>query len=216
MVVQSHRDRVKCVPIRADVQRTGRRLGTVRECLTNWISPATTGCRSDATARWSASPAGCSCATRCTPTNSDEFDIEIEESDTAVVVSATVCSPPEGDRSELCEIPFHVYLDRPLGQRVVLDGNWGRTVPYKNIYASLAADMNGCQGPLRRTPRRRRPSIDGSSRRWIPTVFGSGATMTSTRRALTAQRLEARATRQRSRVSRRKSSLCSGSRRLRA
>ena len=72
-------------------------------------------------------------------------EIEIEESDTAVVVAATVCSPPAGDRSELCEIPFHVYLARPLGQRVVIDGNSGRTVPHKNIYAILAADTNGCQ-----------------------------------------------------------------------
>ena len=72
-------------------------------------------------------------------------EIEVEESDTAVVVSATVSSPPEGDRSELCEIPFHVYLDRPLGQRVVIDGNSRRLVPNKNIYAILAADMNGCQ-----------------------------------------------------------------------
>ena len=72
-------------------------------------------------------------------------EIEVEGSDTAVVVSATVSSPPEGDRRELCEIPFHVYLDRPLGQRVVIDGNSGRTVPYKNIHEILASDMNRCR-----------------------------------------------------------------------
>ena len=75
----------------------------------------------------------------------DEFmyAIEVEESDSAVTVSATVCSPPEGDRSELCEIPFHVYLDRPLGERVVIDGSSERTVPYKNIYAILATEVRG-------------------------------------------------------------------------
>lgn len=75
----------------------------------------------------------------------DEFmyEIDVEQSDSAVVVTATVCSPPAGDHSELCEMPFHVYLDRPLGERVVIDGNSGRTVPYKNIYAILAAEMDG-------------------------------------------------------------------------
>ena len=75
----------------------------------------------------------------------DEFmyEIEVEESDSAVIVSATVCSPPAGDHSELCEMPFHVYLDRPLEERVVIDGNSGRTVPYKNIYAILAAEVHG-------------------------------------------------------------------------
>ena len=90
----------------------------------------------------------------------DEFmyGIEVEESDSAVMVSATVCSPPEGDRSELCEIPFHVYLDRPLGKRVVIDGSSERTVPYKNIYAILAAEVHGAGSHGRQTRRARRAS----------------------------------------------------------
>ncbi len=67
------------------------------------------------------------------------YEIEVEESDNAVVVSATVCSPPAGDYSELWEIPFHVYLDRPLGGRVVIDANSGRAVPHNNVYARLMA-----------------------------------------------------------------------------
>jgi len=33
-----------------------------------------------------------------------------------------------------------VYLDRPLGDRVVIDGVTGSPVPYKNIYAELTLD----------------------------------------------------------------------------
>jgi hypothetical protein len=36
-----------------------------------------------------------------------------------------------------CEVPCHVYLDRPLGERTVIDGTSGREVPHKNVYAML-------------------------------------------------------------------------------
>jgi hypothetical protein len=31
-----------------------------------------------------------------------------------------------------------VHLQRPLGERTVIDGTSGRELPYKNVYATLA------------------------------------------------------------------------------
>jgi hypothetical protein len=36
------------------------------------------------------------------------------------------------------EAPVHVSLDRPLGDRAVIDGVTGEAVPYKNVYAALS------------------------------------------------------------------------------
>ncbi len=73
--------------------------------------------------------------------------IDIEEHDEAVVASATVCRPggddghgdgDDGDGDgDACEVPCHVYLERPLGDRAVRDGHFGHAVPYRNIYAEL-------------------------------------------------------------------------------
>jgi hypothetical protein len=38
------------------------------------------------------------------------------------------------------EAPFHVYLDEPLGERRVIDALTGREVPYKDVWAELAAE----------------------------------------------------------------------------
>ena len=51
-----------------------------------------------------------------------------------------MCTSVAGTSRDAYEGPWHVYLDRPLGDRVVIDGVTGSPVPYKNIYAELTLD----------------------------------------------------------------------------
>jgi hypothetical protein len=67
-------------------------------------------------------------------------DIVVVEDDDTVVVSAAVCSPTTGVWKDQVEAPFHVYLDEPLGERRVIDALTGREVPYKDVWAELAAE----------------------------------------------------------------------------
>ena len=64
-------------------------------------------------------------------------EIVVAEDDEAVVAFATVCTSTAGEVGPSCEVPCHVYLDCPLGERTVIDGTSGREVPYKNVYATL-------------------------------------------------------------------------------
>jgi hypothetical protein len=66
-------------------------------------------------------------------------EIVVAEDATTVAVLGTVCTPETGDEREACEVPCHVYLESPLGERAVVDGVTGRSVPYKNVYATLGA-----------------------------------------------------------------------------
>jgi hypothetical protein len=66
-------------------------------------------------------------------------DIEVTEDDRTVVVSATMCTPLQPEGRDEMECPYHVYLDRPLGDRTVIDGFDGAPVPYKNVYDELKA-----------------------------------------------------------------------------
>jgi hypothetical protein len=65
-------------------------------------------------------------------------DIVVAEDERTVVVFATVCTSVAGEAGEPCEGPWHVSLERPLGDRPVIDGACGNAVPYKNVYADLA------------------------------------------------------------------------------
>jgi hypothetical protein len=68
-------------------------------------------------------------------------DIRVEEDDTDVTVFALVCAPPSRAAvDEVWEVPCHVYLDRPLGDRTVRDGHYGCAVPYRNVYDELKAE----------------------------------------------------------------------------
>jgi hypothetical protein len=67
-------------------------------------------------------------------------DIVIAEDDAEVVVFATVCTAVAGEEGPACEGPWHVYLDRSLGNRTVVDGSSGATIPYRNIYDELRGD----------------------------------------------------------------------------
>jgi hypothetical protein len=67
-------------------------------------------------------------------------DIVVAEDDACVVVYGIVCTSVAGTGSDAYEGPWHVYLDRPLGDRTLIDGVTGSPVPYRNVFAELARD----------------------------------------------------------------------------
>jgi hypothetical protein len=67
-------------------------------------------------------------------------DIVVAEDDACVIVYGIVCTSVAGTGRDAYEGPWHVYLDRPLGDRMVIDGVTGSPVPYKNVFAALARD----------------------------------------------------------------------------
>jgi hypothetical protein len=64
-------------------------------------------------------------------------EIVFAEDDGAVVIYGTVCTPANWDVGERYEGPWHIYLDRPLGDREVIDGVTGKVVPYRNVWAEI-------------------------------------------------------------------------------
>jgi hypothetical protein len=66
-------------------------------------------------------------------------DIVVAEDERTVVVFATACTSVGGERGVPCECPCHVRLERPLGDRAVIDGTCGNAVPRKNVYAALGS-----------------------------------------------------------------------------
>jgi hypothetical protein len=68
-------------------------------------------------------------------------EIVVEEDDDVVEVFATVCGPVSGPSGEVIEGPWHVYLERPLTGRAVVDALSGREVPYRNVRAELAEEF---------------------------------------------------------------------------
>ena len=64
-------------------------------------------------------------------------DIVVAEDDSSVVVFAMICTSVIAEIGEAMEGPWHVYFDRPLGGRAVIDGFGGGPVPYKDIYREL-------------------------------------------------------------------------------
>jgi hypothetical protein len=59
-------------------------------------------------------------------TGSEHVDeiVVAEDADT-VVVYATICRAVAGEQGEPCDVPHHVWLEQPLGDRVVIDGTTG-------------------------------------------------------------------------------------------
>jgi hypothetical protein len=72
-------------------------------------------------------------------------DIVVEEEEDCVIAFASVCGPTTGAHPEQMDGPVHVYLERPLGQRKVIDALSGRELPYRNVLAELAEEcgLNG-------------------------------------------------------------------------
>jgi hypothetical protein len=52
-------------------------------------------------------------------------DIAVVEDKDTVVVYTTVCTAVDGEEGEIGDVPHHVWLERPLGDRVVIDGTTG-------------------------------------------------------------------------------------------
>jgi hypothetical protein len=67
-------------------------------------------------------------------------DIVVAEDEDGVVVFATVCGSAAGTRGDAWEGPWHVYLDQPLGDRVVIDGHRDQPVPYFNVYEEMGRE----------------------------------------------------------------------------
>jgi hypothetical protein len=67
-------------------------------------------------------------------------EIVVAEDEATVVVFATMCTPVTVEARTWYEGPIHVYLERPLDDRPVIDGVSGEEVPYKNVYATLGRD----------------------------------------------------------------------------
>jgi hypothetical protein len=84
-------------------------------------------------------------------------DIVVAEDEQTVVVFGTVCTAAGSEEGERCEVPYHVYLDAPLGRRTVIDGTTGEVVPYKNVWASLSRPSRTARRPAAPSPRARRP-----------------------------------------------------------
>ena len=66
-------------------------------------------------------------------------DIVVAEDEHFVVAFATVCTAEAGEEGGICDVPCHVHLDAPLGERTVIDGSTGAAVPYRNVYAEIEA-----------------------------------------------------------------------------
>ena len=63
--------------------------------------------------------------------------IFVAEDDDTVVVFAMSCISPLGEEGDAVDSPYHEYLERPLGDRIVIDGVTGEPVPYENVYDGL-------------------------------------------------------------------------------
>jgi hypothetical protein len=68
-------------------------------------------------------------------------EIVVDEDDEVIEVFATVCSPVSGPSGEVVEGPWHIYLERPLAGRSVVDALSGRELPYRNVLAELAEEF---------------------------------------------------------------------------
>ncbi|RKQ93371.1 hypothetical protein C8N24_3234 [Solirubrobacter pauli] len=64
-------------------------------------------------------------------------EILVAEDDERVVVFATVCTPIDPQLGDVVGCPYHVHLDRPLGERVVFDAVARAPVPYFNVYDGI-------------------------------------------------------------------------------
>ncbi|MDA0160670.1 hypothetical protein OM076_10375 [Solirubrobacter ginsenosidimutans] len=68
-------------------------------------------------------------------------DIVVVEDDECVVVLGLISQPPVIDDGEPCDVPTHVYLEQPLGERKVYDACGGDEIRYVNVYAEMEAEL---------------------------------------------------------------------------
>jgi hypothetical protein len=119
--------------------------------------------RCGASDTWGERPAGGRFDSSCAATSMSMT------SHAAVVVFATVCTAVAGESGRAWEGPWHVYLDRPLGDRTVVDGSSGANVPYVNVHDRLLREEAALGGAPQ----------SSSSERWRPSARRrSGSTRT--------------------------------------
>jgi len=69
-------------------------------------------------------------------------EIVVAETDDQVIVFGMICAPVDLPApGHLVESPYHVYLDQPLGERVVIDAVSERPIPYFNVYDGMEERM---------------------------------------------------------------------------
>ena len=68
-------------------------------------------------------------------------DIVVVEDDECVVVLGLISQPPVIDGGEPYDVPTHVYLEQPLGERKVYDACGGDEIRYVNVYAEMEARL---------------------------------------------------------------------------
>lgn len=73
-------------------------------------------------------------------------EIVSAEDDATVVVCGCVCMSVVGDDGEPIDMPAYVVLERPLGDRAVVDGVSGEPLPYRNLYEEIGMPI-GEAGP---------------------------------------------------------------------
>jgi hypothetical protein len=96
--------------------------------------------------------------------------IIVAEDERTVVVFATVCTSVSGKTDLEYDGPCHVYLERPLGGRTVIDGSCGDAVPYKNVYARI----NEARGGVRRETRSAAHERKRLAREDVPVLAARG------------------------------------------
>ncbi|MDA0181283.1 hypothetical protein OJ997_13330 [Solirubrobacter phytolaccae] len=68
-------------------------------------------------------------------------EIVTAEDDETVVVCGCVCMSVIGDHGEPIDFPAHAALERPLGDRVVIDGVSGEPLPFRNVYEGIGEPL---------------------------------------------------------------------------
>ena len=68
-------------------------------------------------------------------------EIVTAEDDETVVVFGCVCMSVVGDEGPPIDAPAFVVLERPLGDRTVIDGVSGAPLPFRNVYEGIGEPL---------------------------------------------------------------------------
>lgn len=68
-------------------------------------------------------------------------EIVTAEDEESVIVFGCVCMSVVGDEGEPIDAPAYVVLERPLGDRLVVDGVSGAPLPFRNIYEGIGEPL---------------------------------------------------------------------------
>lgn len=68
-------------------------------------------------------------------------EIVTAEDEDTVVVFGCVCMSVIGDEGPPIDAPAFVVLERPLGDRTVIDGVRGAPLPYRNVYEGIGEPL---------------------------------------------------------------------------